>query len=49
MYNLIIKTVLGALIVAISLVKGQWVVTDPSNLAQGIVNSANEIVQTSSK
>lgn len=28
--------------------KAQWVVTDPSNLAQGIVNSANEIVQTSS-
>ena len=29
-------------------VKAQWVVTDPANLAQGIVNSANEIVQTSS-
>lgn len=29
-------------------VKAQWVVTDPSNLEQGIVNSANEIVQTSS-
>lgn len=28
--------------------KAQWVVTDPTNLAQGIVNSANEIVQTSS-
>jgi hypothetical protein len=28
--------------------KAQWVVTDPSNLAQGIINSANEIVQTSS-
>lgn len=26
----------------------QWVVTDPTNLASGIVNSANEIVQTSS-
>lgn len=26
----------------------QWVVTDPTNLAQGIVNSANQIVQTSS-
>lgn len=25
----------------------QWVVTDPTNLASGIVNSANEIVQTS--
>ncbi|WP_037316034.1 DUF4141 domain-containing protein [Salegentibacter sp. Hel_I_6] len=28
--------------------KAQWVVTDPANLAQGILNSANEIVQTSS-
>ena len=28
--------------------KAQWVVTDPSNLAQGIINSANEITQTSS-
>src|SRR5690606_2604625 len=29
-------------------VKAQWVVVDPSNLASGIINSANEIVQTSS-
>lgn len=29
-------------------VKAQWVVTDPANLASGILNSANEIVQTSS-
>src|SRR5690606_24025264 len=28
--------------------KAQWVVVDPSNLASGIINSANEIVQTSS-
>lgn len=28
--------------------KAQWVVTDPTNLVQGIVNSANEIIQTSS-
>lgn len=28
--------------------KAQFVVTDPTNLAAGIVNSANEIVQTSS-
>lgn len=28
--------------------KAQWVVADPANLAQGIINSANEIVQTSS-
>ena len=27
--------------------KAQWAVIDPTNLAQGIVNSANEIVQTS--
>ena len=27
--------------------KAQWVVTDPTNLASGILNSANEIVQTS--
>ena len=29
-------------------IKAQWVVTDPTNLTQGIVNSANQIVQTSS-
>ena len=28
--------------------KAQWVVTDPANLASGILNSANEIIQTSS-
>lgn len=28
--------------------KAQWAVIDPTNLAQSIVNSANEIVQTSS-
>ena len=27
--------------------KAQWVVSDPSNLAQGIVNTARQIVQTS--
>ena len=27
--------------------KAQWTVIDPTNLAQSIVNSANEIVQTS--
>ena len=25
--------------------KAQWVVTDPANLASGILNSANEIIQ----
>lgn len=28
--------------------RAQWVVTDPSNLAQGIVNSINQMVHTSS-
>lgn len=28
--------------------KAQFVVTDPANLASGIINSANEIIQTSS-
>ena len=28
-------------------VKAQWAVFDPSNFAQSIVNSANEMVQTS--
>ena len=28
-------------------VRAQWTVFDPSNFAQSIVNSANEIVQTS--
>ncbi len=28
--------------------KAQWIVTDPANLASGIINSANEIIQTSS-
>ncbi len=28
--------------------KAQWAVFDPSNFAQSIVNSANEIIETSS-
>lgn len=36
------------LVVAAPQAKAQFVVTDPANLASGIVNSANEIVQTSS-
>lgn len=43
---LLVCTVL--LLAAAPSAKAQWVVTDPTNLAQGIVNSANEIVQTSS-
>lgn len=45
----IIFMVMMAMTFAISpQAKAQWVVTDPTNLASGIVNSANEIVQTSS-
>ena len=41
--------VFTALILAVApSAKAQWVVTDPTNLASGILNSANEIVQTSS-
>nr|WP_312296956.1 DUF4141 domain-containing protein [Chryseobacterium sp.] len=44
-----ITTVVMVLAVAISQkLQAQWVVTDPTNLASGILNSANEIVQTSS-
>ncbi len=40
--------VLTALMLAVApYAKAQWVVTDPANLASGILNSANEIVQTS--
>lgn len=42
-------TVCTALMFAVApSAKAQWVVTDPANLASGILNSANEIVQTSS-
>jgi len=34
--------------IAVAPAKAQWVVTDPTNLAQGIVNTAQEIVETSS-
>ena len=37
--------VLAAFIVPAS-VQAQWVVSDPGNLVQGIVNSVNEIVET---
>ncbi|WP_455580101.1 DUF4141 domain-containing protein [Flavobacterium anhuiense] len=36
------------LIAGTSSAKAQFVVTDPANLASGILNSANEIIQTSS-
>ncbi len=45
----ILYLVCTALMLAVApTAKAQWVVTDPTNLAQGIINSANEIVQTSS-
>jgi hypothetical protein len=48
MKNLIIKTVMVAFFATFSYAKSQFVVIDPANLASGILNSANEIVQTSS-
>ena len=45
----VILLVCTALMLAVApTAKAQWVVTDPANLASGILNSANEIVQTSS-
>lgn len=45
----ILFMVCTALLFAVSpSAKAQWVVVDPSNLASGIINSANEIVPTSS-
>lgn len=48
MKNLIIKTAMVVLFATSTFAKAQFVVTDPANLASGILNSANEIVQTSS-
>ena len=48
MKNLKIMICMVLLVAIMPTVKAQWVVTDPTNLAQGIVNSANEMVQTSS-
>ncbi len=45
----LILTVLTAMLFALApSANAQFVVTDPANLASGILNSANEIVQTSS-
>lgn len=38
---------LCAFFLVASATRAQWVVTDPGNLAQGIVNSVNEMVETS--
>ncbi|MBP1163461.1 hypothetical protein JOE44_000345 [Chryseobacterium sp. PvR013] len=48
MKNLIITSVMVIVLAITSFAKAQFVVTDPANLASGILNSANEIVQTSS-
>ncbi|MDR6919518.1 DUF4141 domain-containing protein [Chryseobacterium sp. 2987] len=48
MKNFIFMVMMALIFALTPQVKAQWVVTDPTNLASGIVNSANEIVQTSS-
>ncbi|WP_313002804.1 DUF4141 domain-containing protein [Chryseobacterium gleum] len=48
MKNSIITTAMVMVLTITSFAKAQFVVTDPANLASGILNSANEIVQTSS-
>ncbi|WP_412468720.1 DUF4141 domain-containing protein [Pedobacter sp. KLB.chiD] len=48
MKKIISMMLLAVLFATTSPLKAQWVVTDPTNLAQSIVNSAQEIVQTSS-
>ncbi|AZA99192.1 DUF4141 domain-containing protein [Chryseobacterium joostei] len=48
MKNFIITVVMVLTVAITQKVQAQWVVTDPTNLASGILNSANEIVQTSS-
>lgn len=48
MKHSIITTMIILAMVISSFAKAQFVVTDPANLASGILNSANEIVQTSS-
>lgn len=48
MKNFIITVVMVLTVAITQKLQAQWVVTDPTNLASGILNSANEIVQTSS-
>lgn len=47
MENLKIMVCMVILFAVMPTAKAQWVVTDPTNLAQGIVNSARQIIQTS--
>ncbi|AJA67295.1 DUF4141 domain-containing protein [Myroides odoratimimus] len=45
----LIQVVMVAMLLILPIqMNAQWVVTDPTNLASGILNSANEIIQTSS-
>lgn len=46
--NIKLITTLIVYLFSIGYANAQWVVTDPSNLAQGIVNTTKQIVQTSS-
>ncbi|MNU15241.1 hypothetical protein D3C71_33680 [compost metagenome] len=48
MKNLLLKTIAIAILALTTTTKAQFVVTDPANLASGILNSTNEIIQTSS-
>ena len=48
MNKLMLLVCTAILLAAAPTAKAQFVVTDPANLASGIVNSANEIIQTSS-
>lgn len=41
-----IFSALCAFLLTVPAMHAQWVVTDPGNLAQGIVNSVNEMVET---
>ncbi|WP_312508846.1 DUF4141 domain-containing protein [Chryseobacterium culicis] len=47
MKNLILTMVMVMLITISQKANAQWVVSDPGNLVSGVLNSANEIVQTS--
>lgn len=48
MKNIIFMVCTAMMFIAAPQAKAQFVVTDPANLASGILNSANEIVQTTS-
>ena len=43
----VIYVLCAALLLATVPVRGQWVVSDPGSYAQGIINTANQIIETS--